>query len=335
MESTVANRTKASAAVAAVEGIETEEIDGVSGAAVAALRPAITLQDYLGAFGDGSADEMEDPAVLAGRLIGRLEAHEITEQFSRISRVAVWKQIKESGAYAQFAPSWAAFCQLAFRSDHAVIDEAIRNYDSFGPEILGRLIEFGLGRNALRRLRVGQGSSDTRLLIESGEMIIGTRRAPLSNEGELAQLLREHLASLQNRREDAEAAAKEKDAQLTERTAELGVRDANIKDLQAKLAERRGIEKAERVQQTTTDELRDAIVAVASELTLLVSQIEKYRPDRAEILKGVQLVSLANSRILDYCRERERLVEELPDFDPDDLDEDARIMAAEWQEGDL
>lgn len=263
----------------------------------------------------------EEAELITHRLLAKVEAHGEVEQFIRVKRAVLYRDLKAVGAYASKGLTWAGFCRDAWDLDHAVVDEEIRNLDAFGFALFEAFERVGLSRDTMRdarRLTDGQ----IRVLKDSGEIVIGEKPIPVDARHkdaitEAIQALNQDLNYLRNRVEDADAAVAEKNEELQARAEEIG-------GLKARLQEKKALEKQQKryteVKQATTGEIVQGLFIAADVLSQLTVRAEVERPDPEEVRSAVSVIAPILSRLTDYTRHREKLAEQAPGLDPEALD---------------
>lgn len=116
-------------------------------------------------------------ALLLMRKVGAIDGLEISEAFSRMARVKMLKEIKETKAYKQLGKdidTWADFCKAVGISRQKA-DQDLQNYALFGEEFLQHVSSLGLGYRQLRTLRKLPQKERVKL-VEKGVLEIEGRR---------------------------------------------------------------------------------------------------------------------------------------------------------------
>lgn len=266
----------------------------------------------------------DDLLLLAGRLAGRADAHAANENLNRVTRIAVYRQIKETETY-RVVGSWEEYCASVLGRPRSSVDEEIAWFDSLGPELLTTALQAGMGRSALRLLHAGQKDEDTRLVLQGGEIIVGSQRAPLEDEKAANDLLAQHISWLQNQMEDAHAAAAEKDTEIKAQAEEIG-------GLKEKLQEKREVEKQRRryeeLEAAATTDIARGILMAASVLAELGARAETERPERAEILRAARVLPQHVTRLIDFGAGRHKYEVTAPEIDLEALDDVMRAQTA-------
>ncbi len=157
------------------------------------------------------------PAVLLNlfRSVGAMHAFTISSSMDLAARTQILRQVKESGAFREVAPSWEVFCKEHLPWARRTIDEDIRFLDRLGEEFIQAAAPLGLGRRQLRAL----SSVPTDLLphAEENEIVVGDERVPLDQKDRVLEL----LENLVTKQELMEARLSQGEAQLQKKNDEV------------------------------------------------------------------------------------------------------------------
>jgi hypothetical protein len=291
--------------------------------------PANAIALFSGAARFTADDEGREFAQLLLEL-GEARGVQHARRLLTIDVLGKLQRIKESRAYKRFGLTWAQICEAA-GAQVRTVDEEITNLEAFGSDLLDTLREMDLNRSSLRALRSGQDSTETRLVLKGGEIIVGTQRAALEDEKAAEELLAQHIAWLANLVEDAKAAADESRAQLAaaeERHAgELEETAAQIDQLRSKLNQKKVADQRQTVLERNHAEIAAGLAEIVRAYADLLDRCRTEVPPREPIRDEVRAITTINGEMLEWVLRRHRYA--TPEgFDDEAFDEVERELAA-------